>query len=179
MKELDPSIDTKVDRFNLDTQSADFANLLYRYDEKWNHHFAQLKKYEAQIKNLEDELKNLRQTLSFKARKEWKELEFDKAPSDKLAESWVYSQPEYQQKFEELKEKRIAEADTSAKEALYKNFHFQLLEKGKAIDLQFKMWGSQYFNTQNGEKTKTKEMEETSIINEMTNHLNKKRKKNV
>lgn len=170
MEELNPSQDTKINKYALDEDSANIAHLIYLYDEKWNKTFIRLEKLDAQIKNLEDELKNLRQTLGFKARKEWKVLDFDKQPTDKLAESWAYTQEEYKEKFNIIKQKREERAEVAANEALYKNYHFQLLEKSKNVDLQFRMWGAQYSNTKNGGLPE----KDNEGIRELTKKLNRK-----
>lgn len=174
MKELNPENDLKINQYKLDIEAATISSLLNTYDKIWNEALAKLEKLNSQIENINDELKNLRLTLSFRAKSEWKNIpEFNegKPPSDKLCESWAVWQPEYQNKFGKLKQLRSDRAEAIATEALFRCYHYQLLNKSGKIDTLTKQWAAQYFSTDRGgnspprEETQMKETNSTKQPN--------------
>lgn len=154
---LNPKNDIQINRFKLEEESESIAALLHSYDIEWNNAVARLEKLNTQVENAHDELKNLKMELSFRAKSELSEG--GKPPSDKVCESWVYTTPEFKEKFAELKRLRDEKAEAVATEHLLKNYHFQLLEKARQIDILTKQWIAQYFTTDRtgGEKTSNPE----------------------
>lgn len=177
---LQPENDTKINKYELDIEAANISSLLNTYDAIWNEALAKLEKLNSQIENIQDELKNSRLTLSFKAKSEWKNIpEFNegKSPSDKLCESWAVGQPEYQEKFNTLKKLREDRATAIATEALFKNYHYQLLNKSGKIDTLTKQWAAQYFTTDKNIETGENNQKSVNAVAEMTDMLNKPRRK--
>lgn len=177
---MNPENDLKINKYELDIEAANISSLLNTYDAIWNEAIARLEKLNAQIENIQDELKNSRLTLSFKAKSEWKNIpEFNegKSPSDKLCESWAVGQPEYQLKFDKLKELREDRATAIATEALFKNYHYQLLNKSGKIDTLTKQWAAQYFTTDKNIETGENNKKSVNAVAEMTDMLNKPRRK--
>jgi len=153
---LNPSEDIKINRFQLDEESANISHLIYLYDQEWHKHSKTVNKLEAQIKNLEDSLKVFRLQQFAKVKQDWEKCGFDKPLTDKPAEAYPYTLPEYAKMFNELKDKREEYADAKTNADLYCNFHYQLLDKSRQLDLLWKMFSAQYFTTDlsGGEKTK-------------------------
>lgn len=169
---LSPSQDTKINKFRLDEEAANISYLLNQYDEKWNEATLRLEKLNAKVDNCNDELKNLKLELSFKAKTAWSGiLELGgKQPSDKVAESWAVSQDEYKSKLDELKELREERAEALSTEQLFRNYHFQLIQKGHSIETLTKQWAAQYFSTDisGGEKNVKVSRELTETVQKRT-----------
>jgi hypothetical protein len=159
MNERNVKQDVSINKYQLDEEAANISATIQYYDEKWNAALERLEKTKAQLENLNDEIKILKMELAFKAKVEWKdipELNEGKSPSDKTAELWAVTQPEHKIKFNELKKLREEYAIAISTEALFKSYHYQLIQKSNKIDTLYDQWKNQYFTTDlsGGEKTK-------------------------
>ena len=146
---LNPSEDIKINKFSLDEEAANMSHLIFLYDQEWHNHSRTVNHLEAQVKNLEDSLKVFRLQQFARIKKDPTIGGFDKALTDKAAEAYTYDLPEYIEMFNELKNKREEYADAKTNADLFLNFHYQLLDKSKQIDLLYKMFAAQYFTTKN------------------------------
>lgn len=147
MTELDPSNDIKTDKYALDEESVRIPYLIAEYDKLWHEENEKFLKYSAQLANLLDDLKSLKGKLAFKARMKWKEIDdFDKAPSDKIAENWVFTQPEYDDLIKTISDKRVELSEAQALENKYKNFHYALMAKKDKIDDLIRLYLNQYYS---------------------------------
>jgi hypothetical protein len=168
--DLTPELDSKIDRYNLDSETAEIANLIYRYDLKWNNSVRLLESLNAKVENLSDELKILRMDLFCKAKTS------DGKVSDKMAEAISISSQEYIEQFNRLKELRMERANAQANERLYCSFHYILLEKAKSINILYQMHTAQYFNTDRNSQPKQggADVKKENVTNELNLKLKRR-----
>jgi len=171
---LNPSEDIKINKFSLDEEAANMSHLIFLYDQEWHNHSKIANHLEAQIKNLEDSLKVFRLQQFARIKKDPAVGGFDKALTDKAAEAYPYCQSEYIDMFNELKDKREEYAAAKINSDLYQNFHYQLLDKSRQIDLLYKMFAAQYFTTRNSGGSDDKEELNVKDTKEVTQELNLK-----
>ena len=173
--QLNVKEDVKVNRFKLEEEAEKTASLLNAYDDEWNEAVERVEKLNAQVDNLNDELKNLRLELIYRAK-----TEGDGKMSDKLAEAYAVCQSEYKEKFNQLREKREERASAVATEQLFKNYHFQLIERGKSIDILTRQWIAQYYSTDmsggSGGREKNNNREESANVSQELTEKMQKRK---
>ncbi|NOR27665.1 MAG: hypothetical protein GQ540_03940 [Lutibacter sp.] len=171
---LDPDNDLRIDKFALDDESQNLSYLIGEYDKLWHHENDKFLKYTAQLDNLTDKLKSLKGSLAFKAKMKWESIDdFDKSPTDKVAENWVFTQQEYKDLINEISEKRGELAKAQSLDNKYKNFHYALMAKASKIDDLIRLYLNEYYSRPDKvlDKSNKKELSNNSFT-ETTNDLN-------
>lgn len=160
---LNPTEDIRINLYELDKEVAKMSHLLYLYDQEWHKSLKIVNKLDSQIKNIEDSLKVLRLQIFSKTKRS------DGKVTDKTAEAAPFEDQKYLQMFEELKTKREQYAEAKTNADLYQNFHYSLIEKGRNLDLLFKMHTAQYFTL---DRKIENDQKSVNAIAEMTDILN-------
>lgn len=163
--ELNPKEDVKIDKFALHIECERMADIMYSYGELWEEAFSKLKSLSAKFDDLQDDLKGLKARLAFEAKVNWKKYsEFDKSPSDKVAENWVYTQQEYKDLIDQIKQVRKELSEVESKEHKYKNFHFILVTKSSKIDQLKDLFNRNYYTGSIKNITEEGEIDDHEIL---------------
>lgn len=159
MRELNPKEDVVVNRYELDEACEMQSHLAYCYGEKYIEAIEQAELISEQVEKFKEDLKEIQAFLILKIKSEFLKYDFDKQPSDKMAESWAIIQPEYkevQSKYREAREKAIK---VKKKEGLYKIYYYAIGDKKDSTEKLIKLYLNGYYSEPDTGNTKPKNKE--------------------
>lgn len=146
-KDYDYDEDIKIDIYNLHLAWSRHSEDVIKYGELWADQIALREHHDDKLLRLKDELKEEAARVGNDIRKNWKQHDLPKAPTDKFVESWVLLQESYREKLKEIYKTREELIELKTTENKLKMVYFDFCQNQKAaLDNEVRLHISGYFS---------------------------------